>query len=226
MSFVERCVVWRLISKYHGWQFNDKAECDYIPAQPDKKPTKANHCDSLPCIERYEAVWVWLAEEDSNVVTEQQRMAKFPDSLFKYYDDSSFIRNTGSRDLEIDHGLMIENLLDPAHLPFTHEGTLAKRSDAQLLEMDVDWNTCTRDKPPTDEQEWYSAGQGFGAPGFQTTAFRPNAEPAKKRLGSFCTRCKLFSLAVFLAALCICLLSLMPSLPPPSLNVALMEACL
>lgn len=32
---------------------------------------------------------------------------------------------------------MIENLLDPAHLPFTHEGTLAKRSDATELSFEV-----------------------------------------------------------------------------------------
>ena len=32
---------------------------------------------------------------------------------------------------------MVENLLDPAHLPFTHENTLAKRSDATSLHIDV-----------------------------------------------------------------------------------------
>lgn len=41
-------------------------------------------------------------------------------------------------DLDIDHALMVENLLDPAHLPFTHEGTLSKRANAKPLRMDVD----------------------------------------------------------------------------------------
>jgi hypothetical protein len=31
----------------------------------------------------------------------------------------------------------VENLLDPAHLPFTHEGTLAKRSDATLADIQI-----------------------------------------------------------------------------------------
>lgn len=32
---------------------------------------------------------------------------------------------------------MVENLLDPAHLPFTHEGTLAKRKDAEEITFDI-----------------------------------------------------------------------------------------
>jgi chlorophyllide a oxygenase len=29
-------------------------------------------------------------------------------------------------ELEVEHGLMVENLLDLAHAPFTHTGTFAK----------------------------------------------------------------------------------------------------
>lgn len=39
-------------------------------------------------------------------------------------------------DLDIDFSLMVENLLDPAHIPFTHEGTIGRRKDAKPLLMD------------------------------------------------------------------------------------------
>jgi len=39
--------------------------------------------------------------------------------------------------LRRDHGLMIENLLDPAHLPFTHVGTLATRDQAEELSFSI-----------------------------------------------------------------------------------------
>jgi phenylpropionate dioxygenase-like ring-hydroxylating dioxygenase large terminal subunit len=41
-------------------------------------------------------------------------------------------------DLDIDHSLMVENLVDPAHLPFAHENTLMKRKDSRPLRMDTE----------------------------------------------------------------------------------------
>jgi hypothetical protein len=72
--------------------------------------------------------------------------------------------------------------LDPAHLPFTHEGTLAKRSDAQRMDMDVIWNTLTRNIEKDDDSD-YAGCQSIGQRGFKVIAYTPN-DPTKN-IGNF-----------------------------------------
>jgi phenylpropionate dioxygenase-like ring-hydroxylating dioxygenase large terminal subunit len=48
---------------------------------------------------------------------------------------SGFVCQHLCYDLPIDHSLMVENLLDPAHIPFAHEGTIGKRENATPMEM-------------------------------------------------------------------------------------------
>ena len=79
----------------------------------------------------------------------------------------------------------VENLLDPAHLPFTHENTLAKRSDAQKMTMKTVWNTLSANIPPKEgEDELYNILQEMEMPGFKVQAFRPNSKK-KPNVGSF-----------------------------------------
>jgi hypothetical protein len=76
--------------------------------------------------------------------------------------------------------------LDPSHLPFTHEGSLAKRSDAQKLTMEVIWNTATRNQAPEQTDEEYLITQQIEVPGFKVVCHRPTTtDENKKTLGSF-----------------------------------------
>mmetsp|Transcript_69480 Transcript_69480/g.104849 ORF Transcript_69480/g.104849 Transcript_69480/m.104849 type:complete len:265 (+) Transcript_69480:80-874(+) len=79
---------------------------------------------------------------------------------------------------------MIENLLDPAHLPFTHAGTLAKRSDAQKMTMKVIWNTATAAIFPEEEDANFEIAQSTKSSGFRVRAYRPTSE-TKPDAGSF-----------------------------------------
>eukprot|EP01121_Diplochlamys_sp_Union-15-3_P004080 TRINITY_DN14051_c0_g1_i1.p1 TRINITY_DN14051_c0_g1~~TRINITY_DN14051_c0_g1_i1.p1 ORF type:complete len:433 (+),score=42.66 TRINITY_DN14051_c0_g1_i1:32-1300(+) len=120
----------KLECKYHGWQFDAEGKCVHIPAlNPTTKPSKTNCAFTYPVLEKHNLVWVWPGNPE--MATEDL----IPDHLWQF--PPNVIITDGSRDIEIDHGLMIENLLDPAHLPFTHEGTLAKRSDASELRCEV-----------------------------------------------------------------------------------------
>ena len=117
-----------------------------------------------PCEERYGYIWVWPGpsadadpakidrEEDKYLSVE----AKSPTGWI-YYDLAI--------DLDIDHSLIIENLLDPAHVPFTHNGTIGKRSEACGLEMRVEAkNGCLEGvarKDPADKKS------NFGGAYFQ-----------------------------------------------------------
>eukprot|EP00013_Stygamoeba_regulata_P027159 CAMPEP_0177661834 /NCGR_PEP_ID=MMETSP0447-20121125/18928_1 /TAXON_ID=0 /ORGANISM="Stygamoeba regulata, Strain BSH-02190019" /LENGTH=378 /DNA_ID=CAMNT_0019167279 /DNA_START=53 /DNA_END=1189 /DNA_ORIENTATION=- len=168
----------RLECTYHGWQFDAQGACQRIPSlAPDSREhqrrTRQAAATSYPTHEQYGFVWVWPqpgAEVDS---------ALLPHHLFTRTSSPEWIANHGMRDLEIDHGLMIENLLDPSHLPFTHENTLAKRSDAEDMSMDVVYDSlgeegtdlsdeCSQptEKQPTIITEEIRAAAKRRVPGF------------------------------------------------------------
>lgn len=46
-------------------------------------------------------------------------------------------------DLDIDHSLMCENLMDPSHIPFTHDGTIGRRNQATPLKMELEWTSTS-----------------------------------------------------------------------------------
>lgn len=123
-----RMVNGRLECRYHGWQFGKEGACLHIPTLGKGEPIpKASCASAYPCVERMGLVWVWPGDAeaaDPALITPQPEL-----------DQKGWTAVHGVRDFDMDHGLMIENLLDPSHLPFTHEGTLAKRADAQPIEL-------------------------------------------------------------------------------------------
>jgi hypothetical protein len=78
--------------------------------------------------ERDGLIWVWPGSKDEADPNEISRVLPVEEGNWV----PPFMMAT---DLDIDHSLMVENLLDPAHIPFTHEGTLGKRSGAKPLQM-------------------------------------------------------------------------------------------
>lgn len=103
--------------RFHGWQFGTEGKCKKIPTlHDDKKIPKNAHAKSRVCIEKYGAVWVW---PDSEKSAETNR---FPDELF----NAGALFNTNNQrilrswDVNYSHELAIQDILDPAHLPFVH----------------------------------------------------------------------------------------------------------
>ena len=95
-----------------------------------------------------------------------------PTQLFTEFEDTAHWSYTyGSRDFDMyspsssppflfftlshaiffrDHGLMIENLLDPAHLPFTHDGTISRRENAEEISFSVVYDNIFDKSNSTD----------------------------------------------------------------------------
>jgi chlorophyllide a oxygenase len=127
----------RLECKYHGWQFDSDGKVVKIPALlEDKTIPSTAKTRKYPCVERYRLIWVWpgpieLANDndipDVRPGQGYNAIAGFPEtpSVEKAFD------------LDCDHSLMVENLLDPAHLPFTHVGTISKRSNMRPIRADT-----------------------------------------------------------------------------------------
>jgi chlorophyllide a oxygenase len=81
-------------------------------------------------------IWVWpgpIELADDNDIPDV-RPGRGVDATPGYPEQPSIEK---AFDLDCDHSLMIENLLDPAHLPFTHVGTISKRSEMRPIRADT-----------------------------------------------------------------------------------------
>ncbi|GAB4836710.1 Protein TIC 55, chloroplastic [Ancistrocladus abbreviatus] len=122
----------RLECLYHGWQFDGDGKCVKIPQLPAgaKIPRQA-------CVRTYEirdsqgVVWVWMSHKTPPDLT------KLP--WFENFARPGFQDVSTTHELPYDHSILLENLMDPAHVPISHDRTdwTAKREDAQPLLFNV-----------------------------------------------------------------------------------------
>ncbi|XP_057973730.1 chlorophyllide a oxygenase, chloroplastic [Malania oleifera] len=101
----------RIQCPYHGWEYSTDGKCEKMPS------TRLLNVKirSLPCFEQEGMIWIWPGSEPP--------AAKLP-SLnpppgFKIHAEIVM-------ELPVEHGLLLDNLLDLAHAPFTHTSTFAK----------------------------------------------------------------------------------------------------
>ncbi|KAJ9167629.1 hypothetical protein P3X46_019246 [Hevea brasiliensis] len=122
----------RLECLYHGWQFEGEGKCVRIPQLPAnaKIPRSA-------CVKTYEVresqgvVWVWMSQKTP------PNLNKLP--WFENFARPGFQDTSAVHELPYDHSILLENLMDPAHIPISHDRTdwTAKREDAQPLRFEV-----------------------------------------------------------------------------------------
>lgn len=107
---------------YHGWTFNDSGKCTKIPQLlPNKKIPKA--CTVKPMdIVIHDGI-IWEKEDVINHIPSFQKEFK----PF-YITDKSFC-------LPYSYQLQIENLLDPAHLHFVHDGFQGNKQNACPIKL-------------------------------------------------------------------------------------------
>jgi len=99
---------------YHGWKFAGDGEC---VAMPSTVFIKGIGISVIPCVEVDGLIWVYPGEntppeEVPHRVTQSPRGFDIHAELLL--------------EVSVEHGLLIENLLDLAHAPFTHTSTFAK----------------------------------------------------------------------------------------------------
>lgn len=101
----------RIQCPYHGWEYSTDGKCQKMPSTRfiDVR------IKSLPCFEQEGMIWIWPGDEPPAPVLP----SLLPPPGFQIHAEIVM-------ELPVEHGLLLDNLLDLAHAPFTHTSTFAK----------------------------------------------------------------------------------------------------
>ncbi|QKQ75690.1 Rieske 2Fe-2S domain-containing protein [Nostoc sp. TCL240-02] len=115
---------------YHGWQFGNNGQCLHIPQLPSDVKIPVNACvPSFKVLERQGIIWMWAGEAETAI---DELIPSLPD-----WNKPECFNLDYVRDLPYDQSYFIENIIDPAHVPISHDGIMGSREDAQALEIEV-----------------------------------------------------------------------------------------
>ncbi|MBH8554728.1 Rieske 2Fe-2S domain-containing protein [Nostocaceae cyanobacterium CENA357] len=115
---------------YHGWQFGQDGQCLHIPQLPADVKIPVNACvESFKVVEHQGIIWIWAQAGEAAVEELIPTLADLENPIF--------VSTDYMRDLPYDQSYFIENVIDPAHIPISHDGIMGRRDDAQPLEMEV-----------------------------------------------------------------------------------------
>ena len=120
---------------YHGWQFEGKCgACVALPQLEERKSLNEARgrydARAYPVEERQGIVFVWLGEDAADPAT-VPIVPEFEQPGWIYEQDYV-------RDLPYDWTTLVENIIDPSHVPVSHHGTTqGDRASAAPLEMSV-----------------------------------------------------------------------------------------
>jgi len=119
---------------YHGWAFSGSGDCERIPQQVNGRTAEASPracVASLPISIQQGLLFVYPGQTE--------RAALTPVPIVEAIEESpdDWIILDGFRDLPYDVLTLLENVLDPSHLPYTHHRSVGNRSNAGPVELEV-----------------------------------------------------------------------------------------
>ena len=125
---------------YHGWTFTSEGACTKIPQAEEKvEPRLLARCSGVAyaTVEKQGIVWVWGEPLDIG----GGMSATIPDEstipTCDAMDDERFVWIDVSRDMPYSADMLLENVLDSSHVPFTHHQTISKRENAVPLKLSL-----------------------------------------------------------------------------------------
>lgn len=103
---------------FHGFEFNEKGKCTFIPANGKDFPISNNYSTkSYKVQEKHDLIWFWYGEEQEN----------YPEiEFFDFITNDFSYGNTHKDKFETHFTRCVENQLDVAHLAFVHSKTIGK----------------------------------------------------------------------------------------------------
>ena len=127
---------------YHGWTFDGASgKCTSIPQLPAEGAALDTALNSpRSCVTPYPVKaaqgMLWVLPTPAWTAPSEEDMPPLP--LIPELDDPDCVVQDIFRDLPMDYGTLLENVMDVSHVPFTHHNSVGKRENATpvVLEME------------------------------------------------------------------------------------------
>jgi len=126
---------------YHGWRFSGEGKCVKIPQSSDAETEASNCAHFQACLTVYPTqvaqglIWVW-GESGSQALEESQLQKPRLTPELEENSDNVVKSPWTIRDLPYGWDFFMENVSDPAHVPFSHHGLQGNRySDDKYYDM-------------------------------------------------------------------------------------------
>tara|TARA_A100001015_G_scaffold311080_1_gene413617 strand:- start:6519 stop:7796 length:1278 start_codon:yes stop_codon:yes gene_type:complete len=107
---------------YHGWEFDTNGKCNSI-SQSDNNNDYTNQKSCLkvyPTCVKHDLLWVFLGNYTNSIIDD-----------YNLNDDTLYYM----RDLPYNFYFLLENFLDPAHIPFAHHKLQSYRTNGSPLDI-------------------------------------------------------------------------------------------
>ncbi|XP_011089144.1 protochlorophyllide-dependent translocon component 52, chloroplastic [Sesamum indicum] len=114
----------RLQCVYHGWCFGGSGDCKFIPQAPRDGPPI--HTSKKACVAVYPScvqngiLWFWPNTDPQYKNIYSEKKPHYIPEL----DDPSYTNTIICRDIPYGYEVLIENLMDPSHVPYAHYGIM------------------------------------------------------------------------------------------------------
>lgn len=140
----------RVACPFHGFEFDARGACTRVPVLgPDAKPPKALCTRAYEVREVDDWVWLWWGDLPAEV-PEVPRFAHLHGGRHGYH--------TIAREWPASFARVIENQLDPFHLPFVHKSTIGRRMPEAM--------TVHFEETDTSIRAWTGAPRASSRDGF------------------------------------------------------------
>ena len=119
---------------YHGWSFSGGGKCEHIPQQVAEGKAESSQ---RACVTSFKTavaqglLFVYPGNPDNADRVTVPTIEAMEESPQEWTCLSTF------RDVPYDAFTLLENVIDPSHVPYTHHNTVGKRSNAAPVELKV-----------------------------------------------------------------------------------------
>ncbi len=119
---------------YHGWTFSGSGQCQHIPQQVQGQAAEISSracVQSLPTAIRQELLFVYPGNPKNAPQVTIPIIEPLEEGPEEWVCLNTF------RDMPYDALTLLENVLDPSHLPYTHHRSVGNRANASPVELEV-----------------------------------------------------------------------------------------
>lgn len=125
---------------YHGWQFDSDGACKSIPQLDDMSKVSKTRASltTFPTHTTGDLLWAFIP---SAITGESYPVSMLPEEHYPVLKSSESFYYM--RELPYSWDFLVENFMDPGHIPFAHHSLQGVRSDGSPIDMEVLANNFT-----------------------------------------------------------------------------------